>query len=91
MAKTLLDHDLDSIGAQTLNWEFVEDAPSIFLYIINNTALSADDPLKKVYNFIRGMKLIRGNLLSVRSAMMNRIVDQIIKQNLVKDFESFLN
>lgn len=87
----LMDGNLNLIGAQTLTWEFVEDAQSIFSYIVNNTMLSADNPLKKTYHFVRGMRLIRGNLLSAKSMSMNSIIDNIIKNNLKDDFEGFLN
>lgn len=87
----LLKNNLEHIGAQTLTWEFVDDAPSIISYIVNNTSLSIDNPMKRMYNFIRGMRLIRGNLLSSRTITTNRIIDNIIKDDLVNDFETFLN
>lgn len=55
LEEKLLKNNLDTLDAQTLNWEFVEDTQSIFSYIINNTSLATDHPMKKMYNFIRGM------------------------------------
>ena len=89
--KKLLNNNLDKIKAQTLTFEFANDSISILSYIINNTSLSSDHPMKKMYNFIRGMRLIRGNLLSERLLGFDTIINSIIKNNLVDDFEKFLN
>lgn len=37
------------------------------------------------------MKLIKGDLLSIRSREIDRIINDIIKNNVVEEFEVFLN
>lgn len=87
----MIDENLKKFHADTLNWEFVEEVPSIFSYIANNVSLSGNNPIKKLFNFIRGMKLIRGNLLSTRNGVTNSLIKDLIAKDLVDDFGKFLN
>lgn len=87
----MLEENLKLINADTLNWEFIENVPSILAYIANNVSLQNDSPIRQLYLFIRQMRMIRGNLLSSRSLSADRIVKDIIKYDLVDDFEHFLN
>lgn len=87
----MIEDDLKKINADTLNWEFADNFPSIFAYIANNTSLQNDSPIRQLFNFIKGMGIIRGNLLSGRTIRTNAIIKNIINKDLVDDFESFLN
>lgn len=87
----MIKDELKKIHADTLNWEFVEEVPSIFSYIANNVSLPSDSPIKQLFHFIRGMRLIRGNLLSGKSILVNRLIKEIVTKNLTDDFEQFLN
>lgn len=89
--KILLDDRLELFGVQSLNWEYVQDTESVLAYIINNTVLSKENPMMKLYAFISGMQLIKGNLFLGRSSIANQIVDDIVKNDLVKEFQAFLN
>lgn len=87
----MIKDNLKKIKADTLNWEFIEEVPSIFSYIANNVSLQNDSPIRQLFNFIRGMKIIRGNLLSTKNIFVNRLIKEIIAKDLVNDFEQFLN
>ena len=89
--KSLVDESLELVGAQTLNWEFTNHTHSIFSYIVNNTSLSDHHPLRKTHQFILGMSMIQGNLLLSKSAKLERIIKDIIDEDMVEDFEIFLN
>lgn len=87
----MIDENLKKIKADTLNWEFVDEVPSIFSYIANNISLQSNSPIRQLFNFIRGMRIIRGNLLSVKNPNAVRLIKEIIEKDLVSDFEQFLN
>lgn len=87
----MIKDELKKINADTLNWEFVEQVPSIFSYIANNVSLPSNSPIKQLFHFIRGMRLIRGNLLSAKGILVNSLIKDIVMNNLVDDFEQFLN
>lgn len=87
----MIKENLKMINADTLNWQFVENFPSIFAYVANNISLQNDSPIRQLFNFIKGMEIIRGNLLSSRTIRADLLVKNIINKNLVNDFENFLN
>ena len=89
--KQMIKENLKSIHAETLNWQFIENVPSIFAYIANNVSLSNQSPIRQLFYFIQGMTMIRGNLLSTKNILAAKLTKDIIKKDLVEDFEHFLN
>jgi AAA15 family ATPase/GTPase len=84
-------NNLDLVNAGTLNWEFSDDEISILSYITNNVQLGSSEILKKLYSFIKGMQFTRGNTGIMFSSMYNAIIEDIIKNDWVNDFQKFLN
>lgn len=92
--KELKKGALNDINAETLNWEFVENDMSIVRYIANNTKMSEDSPLRKLVLFVSNMLWFRSlqynSYLGYKKINVN-VVEQIIKNGWVNDFERFLN
>lgn len=79
--------------APTLNWAF-QDLDCIFKYVINNTVLDDDHPLRKMMRFVN-------NMLWFRSLDENRYIgfktksddyyDFLFDDEVLKEFEQFLH
>ena len=83
-------YSLSKINADTLNWDFIDNMCAL-KYIINNTPLTDDSILKKLMMFVKGMSLVRPELYNRNSSALNQSLDYIISNDLVKDFDDFLN
>lgn len=89
--KKMLEENISLINANTLNWEFVEDSKSILSYIINNTTLENTHVLWKLYEYVKGMTMIQGNLAGQDTFNMALLLEILIERNRVKELEQFLN
>lgn len=79
--------------APTLNWEF-QDADCVLKYVINNTALNNDHPLRQTMRFVN-------NMLWFRSLDENRYIgyksksddyfEFLFDDSTLREFESFLH
>lgn len=85
----MLENRLDLIGAETLNWEFLNEGMSVASYICNNTPFERLGSVGSFYMFVRGMGLISDSYLSNRAFVAN-IVDLILKSGLIEELEAFL-
>lgn len=89
--KNKIDGNLSLINAQTLNWETLDDNISMLNYLTNNISLTEENLLKKLYDFIKGMRFIRGNDDMMGKNKQKFILNDIIDNNEVKELEKFLN
>lgn len=67
---------------------------SLVKYIVNNTVIPGDSPIKKMIDFVSNMLWFRSVGDDVNMGYQineNNIVDYIINQDFVGDFEKFLN
>ncbi len=87
--------NLDQFGFATLNQQYRDRNISFLRYIANNSALKPNSPVKKVMDFVGSMLWFRradnGNSFIGLHSQSEKIDQYIIDQNLVKDFEKFLN
>lgn len=78
-----------------LNFEEWDNEISILRYIMSNSKLNELSILKKLTNFIEGMTIIKPSDTRVNfrgpKLINTGIVSTIIEEDLVKDFEKFLN
>jgi AAA15 family ATPase/GTPase len=89
--KEKVTDNMDIINADTLNWEFVDNEISIISYVINNIPLNYNEVMSKFYRFIKGMQFIRGNNSRFQSFMCRKLVAKILDNNLLNNFQEFLN
>ena len=79
--------------APTLNWAF-QDTDSILKYVINNTVLSDDHPLRQMMRFVSTMLWFRSldeNRYIGYKSKSNDYYDFILDPATLKEFESFLH
>lgn len=89
--KKIIQNGLSYVHADSLNWEFADLEKSVLAYVVNNTTLTADHILKKLFRFIRNMFIVYGNKSSNHSFFIDIVVKKIIDNDLVNDLERFLN
>jgi hypothetical protein len=86
--------ELETIeGAENLNWEFKDIEMSIIRYIANNTPISKKHPIKQILQFATKMlwfRSIESNKYIGYSIVREDILEYIIKNDYVKEFEKFL-
>jgi hypothetical protein len=90
LTKQKLVNNLKIIKADTLNWEFTDTGISMLSYITNNIQLGSSEIIDKLYRFVKGMQLNRGNS-TLPSPFYNSVVTDIIENDYVNDFQHFLN
>lgn len=81
--------------AKNLNWlnEESNQNISIVKYIYNNTILAPEHPISKLMSFVNGMLWFRSVQFNQYMGFMNgteNLIDIILKNNKLKDFERFL-
>lgn len=86
---------LKKYGLDSLNFEFKDRQISRLRYIANNSLLEEESPIRKLMNFVNSMLWFRrvdqyNNFMGLL-AYPESIDEMIIKNNLVQEFESFLN
>lgn len=81
-------NNLKIIGAETLNWQLIDEELSILSYLINNIPVSTDNILTKLYYFIRGMTYFRSEQFMPMGGLY---IQELIKKNEVEELEKFLN
>lgn len=89
----MIENNVKEVQANTLNWEFIEDVPSILSYIINNTPQTERAPLRKLYIFIQGMQFLRGDKQPLYRALYSGISKIFLNRYIeddVENLESFL-
>ena len=99
--KTLIDYIIDKHvncqieEAKHVNFDNLKHGNSVIFYLFNFIKFDEKNPIAKLYNFITGMLWFRclnqGNESFGMPARFDFIEDAIIRNNKVKDFESFLN
>ncbi|WP_440339679.1 AAA family ATPase [Megasphaera sp.] len=79
----------------TLNWEFRDSGISVLRYMANKLPLDGKNPVKEVMKFVSGMLWFRSlgnnNEFVGFSTVTESMVDYIIKNGFVHEFEEFLN
>ena len=86
---------LADFGFERLNWAFKDGSLSFLRYIANNSVLTEDSPVKELMNFVNTMLWFRrmdnGNMFMGYRTTSENLDQFIISNNLVQDFEKFLN
>lgn len=100
---TLLQYDFskskDKIinieSAKTLNWKYINEDMSAVKYIINNSTLKTNDPLRKFIDFVKGMLWFRNvennAFIGLKNSSSNKLSDIIIENDKLEDFQLFLH
>lgn len=85
--------NMESINAQTLNFEYYDSNIAILRYIANNTTQSDNSIIKKIMMFVTKMLWFRSlqdnNFIGVETEGVN-IADWIVANNLIGEFNEFL-
>lgn len=86
---------LVDFGFERLNWVFKDGNLSFLRYIANNSVLSENSPVKELMDFVNAMLWFRcmdnrKNFIGYR-ATSEKLDQFIINNNLVQEFEAFLN
>lgn len=79
--------------APTLNWAF-QDADCILKYVVNNSVLEDDNPLRKMIRFVSRMLWFRSldeNRYIGYKVKSNDYYDYIFDEKTLKEFERFLH
>lgn len=86
---------LDEFGFATLNQQYRDRKLSFLRYIANNSTLKPNSPVKRLMDFVNSMLWFRrcdlGNSFIGFHFQPEAIDQYIIKNNLVQEFEKFLN
>lgn len=85
---------MDIIGAETLNFEYYEKNLAVLRYIANNTMQQEGSYIKFIMNFVSRMlwfRSLKENGYIGLTTGSEDLSSWIIDNNLVKEFEGFLN
>lgn len=85
---------LKYLNIDSLNWQFKNEKMSIVKYIANNTILDDSSPVLKIVRFVSKMLWFRSLELTKyisTNVVATPILQYIIENKYVSDFESFLN
>lgn len=86
----IVDGNLASIGADSLNWEFKSPGISVLAYVCNNIPLDVSKPLFKLYMFARSINSI-GDALVNDCEFVSMIAGNVIELGLVSELQAFLH
>ncbi len=88
--RVLTGGDLSLVGANTLNWEFLDERMSVLSYICNSLPVPVGSaPLFDLYRFAKSMHPITDSFMSDRS-FVSSIIEDVMKSGLVNELEGFL-
>lgn len=87
---TMIDENMGDFGGKSLNWEFADNIGSVFAYLCNNVVPDDLGPLKDLYVFIRGMRMLNSGVSVYPLGSVRGIVSRVIQRGQVEELEAFL-
>ncbi len=84
------DNHLERIGAPGINFEFFDTSLSLLSYITSSLPTSVLGVLAELRRFISRMRLIRMDGFRLKGFEIRKVVDKIIREDKVAEFESFI-
>lgn len=84
---------IQKVGIDFINQEYINDSVAFLRFIIKNTLLPEDSPLKQLYGFVSGMQWVRSfedNQLVPRRNNKGSVTSFFYENKLIDDFSNFL-
>jgi len=85
---------LEEYHLNTLNWKFRKTGASLLRYMANNSSLDDDNPVSAIMGYVSGMlwfrSLGKGNDYMGFMLTIEDMIDYIIRNDYVEDFQAFL-
>ena len=84
------ENHLERIGAAGINFEFSDTSLSLLSYITSSLPTNVLGVLAELRRFVSRMRLIRMDVFRLKGFETRKVIDKIIRENKVAEFESFI-